>query len=157
MAGVSIDQAPNIDLSAIIEGGDEFMKRMAAFRDAKAAAEDAHAKLGIAKNVIELRDHAARAIEQANEEAAQIRAQAFAEATKAQASVAEWKQQTETATAADRETARQLRAEAEKMHLDAKAALAQANAKHAEASAKLEDVNAKQEAFRAAAQILGKA
>jgi hypothetical protein len=55
MAGVSIDQAPNIDLNAIISGGDEFMKRMQSFRDAKAAAEDAHAKLGIAKNVIEMR------------------------------------------------------------------------------------------------------
>jgi hypothetical protein len=156
--GVSITSGGgNVDLDAIIQGGESYMKRVAEFRAAQRAAEEAVQNLGIAKNVIEMRDHAARAIEQAKEEAAQMRAAAKKEAEQASTSLSEWVSATRTATATDRETARQLRAEAEKANLDAKQALAAANAKHAEASDKLAKATAAQEAVLAAASALNKA
>jgi hypothetical protein len=156
--GVSIlSGGGNVDLDSIIKGGDQYMARVKEFREAQAAAEDAREKLGIAKDVIAMRDHAARAIEQAKEESAALKNNALQEAQRAQTALNEWVQQTRTATATDRETARQLRAEAEKANLDAKTALAAANAKHAEASDRLAKATAAHEAVLAAASALSKA
>jgi hypothetical protein len=48
--GMSIDQGPSIDLATIIAGGDDLMKRMAAFKEAKENAETALANLQLGKD-----------------------------------------------------------------------------------------------------------
>jgi hypothetical protein len=155
--GMSIDQAPNIDLAAIIDGGDEFMKRMTDFKAAKAAADESRANLGLAGNVVALRDEAVRLVSQAKDEAAQTRAAAFEEATKTRDSIAEWTVQTKAATAADREAAAALKAEAEKMHVDARQTLAEANRKHAEGEDRLAKATAAHEVVKLAQDAISKA
>jgi hypothetical protein len=54
------------------------------------AAEEARANLGIAKNVIELRDEAARLVGQAKEDTTAIKDAALQEAAKAQKTLNEW-------------------------------------------------------------------
>jgi hypothetical protein len=158
MSGVSITSgSPSVDLDAIIKGGDGYMQRVKEFREAQQAAEDARTRLGVAKNVLELRDQASRHLSEAQQQAEQIKDQALQDAARAQKSLNEWVSQTRDLTQKDRAEAASLKADAEKMHADAKAALNLANAKHAEADAKLSDVNAKQAAFAAAAAVLNKA
>jgi hypothetical protein len=158
MSGVSITSgSPGVDLDAIIRGGDSYMQRVKEFREAQQAAEDARSNLGIARNVVELRDQASRHLSEAQQQAEQIKDQALQDAARAQKSLNEWVSQTRDLTQKDRVEAASLKAEAEKMHADAKSALAEANRKHAEADAKLTDVNAKQAAFAAAAAVLKRA
>jgi hypothetical protein len=61
MSGVSITSGPaNVDLDSIIKGGDGYMQRVKEFREAQRAADESRANLGLAGNVLALRDEAAR-------------------------------------------------------------------------------------------------
>jgi hypothetical protein len=155
--GMSIDQGPNVDLNLVLQGGQAFLDRVQQFKDAQDAAEQARANLGIGKEVVALRDEAARLVSQAKEEAEGIKNAALTKAATAQKASNEWLAQTKDAAAADRLAAASLKAEAEKMHIDAKWALAEATRKNSDADARLTDVVAKQLAFANAAAVLSKA
>jgi hypothetical protein len=156
--GVSITSgSPSVDLDAIIKGGDAYMQRVKEFREAQQAAEDARAHLGIAKNVVELRDQASRQLSEAQQQAEAIKDQALQDAAKAQKSLNEWVAATRDATQADRVAAAQLKTEAEAMHKAAAENHAAAAQKLAEASAKLAAANNAHEAVKAAQAALSQA
>ncbi|SRR6266478_464932 len=113
--GMSIDQGPNIDLSAIIAGGADFLARMQQFKDAKETAEQALANLGLGKDARAALDEAARTLDEAK--------------NKRDTDLAAFmKQTTETRTAVE-SWATAIRAEAAKVLADAQAQLADAKAK----------------------------
>ncbi len=79
MSGVSIDSHSNIDLDAIVSGGDAFMARVKALQQAKSDASDALDSLSIGRDVVEaMRDAQAKEaaamkmVEDAKAEAASI-------------------------------------------------------------------------------------
>jgi hypothetical protein len=158
MSGVSITSgSPGVDLDAIIRGGDEYMKRVAEFRAAQQAAEDARTRLGIANNVLELRDQASRHLSEAQQQADAIKNQALQDASRAQKSLQEWGAQTRDLTEADRVAASQLRSEAEALHKTARESHDAAAQKLAEAEDKLSKAQAAHAAVMAATQALNKA
>jgi cell division septum initiation protein DivIVA len=76
---VSITSGNNADLSAIISGGDEFLKRVKTYQEAKKKAEEAQEKLNLGKDVVkamadaQAKEQAATdALREAKEQAAKI-------------------------------------------------------------------------------------
>jgi hypothetical protein len=156
--GVSITSgSPSVDLDAIIRGGDGYMQRVKEFREAQQAAEDARTHLGIAKNVVELRDQASRHLSEAQQQAEQIKDQALQDAARAQKSLQEWVAQTRDLTQKDRVEAAALKADAENLHKAAAENHAASVAKLAEADDKLSKAQAAHAAVMAATQALNKA
>jgi uncharacterized coiled-coil DUF342 family protein len=157
--GVSITEGNSggsLDMDLVLKGGQAFLDRLAQLKAAKDAADESMANLGCAQNVVALRDEAARRLDEAKNEATKISDEALQRAAAAQKAANEWISQTKDQTMADRLAAAEMKAEAEKMHADAKAALAEANRKHDAADAKLTSINAKEQAFAAAAAVLGR-
>lgn len=113
--GMSIDQGPNIDLSAIIAGGADFLARMQQFKDAKETAEQALASLGLGKDARAALDEAARTLSEAQ--------------NKRDADLAAFMKQTTDTKAAIEDWAAATKAEATKVLADAQAQLADAKAK----------------------------
>jgi hypothetical protein len=157
--GVSITTGSggNVDLDAIIKGGDAYMQRVKDFREAQQAAEDARSRLGIANNVLELRDQASRHLSEAQQQAEQIKDQALQDAARAQKSLQEWVMQTRDLTQKDRAEVVALKAEAETLNKNAKENHAASLAKLAEADDRLAKAKAAHEAVLAASAALNKA
>jgi hypothetical protein len=157
MSGVSISEGgAGLDVATVLQGGDAFMKRLQAWNEAKTAHDEAFNRLGIGQNVAAEVDKAARMTAEARLEAEQISAQALEKATAAQKSLNEFVAKARDETTAALRRAQEKEAEADRRLGLANTALAHATAKHDAAEAKLADVTAKQEAFAAAAKVLGK-
>jgi dTMP kinase len=159
MSGVSISENSNsgLEVSAILAGGQEFMNRLQAWKDAKDAHDQAYQRLGLGQNVAAEMDKAARMTADAKAEAEAISKQALEKATASQKSLNEFcaaardeaSRAMESAQAKEREAASKLAAADE-----AKAA---ADKMFAEASAKLEAANNAHDAVKAAQAALAKA
>ena len=129
--GVSIysGTGSNVDIAAILEGGDAFMQRLAAFKKARDAAEKATADLALGKQASEALDEAARIRDE-------VKATRDGELQKVMVHVSSVKADTQDWAAAQRGAAMATREEAERL-------LAAAEAKHQEATATLADANAR--------------
>jgi hypothetical protein len=143
------------DAQSILSGGADFLARLQQFTDAKNQADAAYERLGIGKNVAEQMDLAARMTADAKAEAESIKNQAIQDAAGRQKNLAEFIANARDAAAADRLAAAQLKADAEKDRASAADILADAIAKNEDADSRLADVTAKQQAFTAAAKVLG--
>jgi hypothetical protein len=158
MSGVSISEGNSgLDVAAVLKGGDEFMRRLQAFQDAKAAHDAAYERLGIGRNAAAEMDKAARMVNEAKAEADKVSAEALEKATKTQKDLNEFVAKARDETTASLRRAQEKEAEADRRLALANTALAHAAAKDDAAAAKLADVTAKQEAFAAAAAVLSKA
>jgi hypothetical protein len=157
MSGVSITEGgAGLDVQTVLSGGPEFMKRLQAWKDAKDAHDQAYQRLGIGTNAAAEQDRAARMVNEAKEEAEKVSALALEKASKTQKELNEFVAQARDETMAALERARAKEAEADRR-------LALANTAHSSAAAKLADVEARQasieakeQAFAAAAAVLGK-
>ena len=125
--GMSIDQGPNIDLSAIIAGGADFLARMQQFKDAKETAEQALANLGLGKDARAALDEAARTLSEAQNKRDADLAAFMKQTTDARKSIEDW------AAATKAEAAKAL-ADAQAQLADAKAKADGANTVYADAS-----------------------
>lgn len=125
--GMSIDQGPNIDLSAIIAGGADFLARMQKFKDAKETAEQALANLGLGKDARAALDEAARTLDEAKNKRDADLAAFMKQTTDTKASVEDW-------AAATKAEATKALADAQAQLADAKAKADGANAVYADAS-----------------------
>jgi hypothetical protein len=156
MSGVSITESgAGLDVQTVLSGGPEFMKRLQAWKDAKDAHDAAYQRLGLGTNAAAEMDKAGRMVNEAREEAEKISALALEKASKTQKELNEFVAQARDETMAALERAKTKEAEADRRLALANTAYAQAAAKHAAAEDKLADVTAKQEAFAAAAKVLG--
>jgi hypothetical protein len=158
MSGVSISEGSNsgLDVAAVLAGGQEFMNRLKQWKDAKDQHDAAYERLGLGVNVAAEMDRAARMTAEAQLEAEKISTQALEKATASQKSLNEFVAAARDEASRAMESAQQKEREAASKLAAADEARAAANKMFAEASAKLADVNAKQEAFAAAAAVLGR-
>jgi hypothetical protein len=157
--GVSIVEGGNnnADLNAILQGGQQFMDRLAQHQAAKQAADEAYSKLGIGQNAAAEMDRAARMVGEAKAEADAIRQQELEKATAKQRQLNEFVAQAQAETSRAMEAAQAKEREASAKLAAADEAQAAANKMFAEASAKLEAANNAHEAVKAAQAALAKA
>jgi hypothetical protein len=158
--GVSITEGNSggsLDMDLVLKGGQAFLDRLQQLKDAKDGAEQARQNLGIAQNVVALRDEAARLVDQAKAEADGIKDEALSKAAQAQKAANEWLGQTKDAAAADRLAAAQLKADAEALHKAASENHVASVAALNEANDKLTKAAAAHEAVLAASAALSKA
>jgi len=130
MSGVSITEGGgNVDIAAILEGGQAFQDRMRAFKDARDSADQAREALGIAKDAVAARDEAARTLSEAKNTRDAEHAKLMTYITNTKADVTNWEKETRGAALLAREQAEALLAEAKKKHETASQVLADAMAK----------------------------
>ena len=146
MSGVSVTEAPNIDIAAILEGGAEFQKRMQAFKDARDAANEAREALGLGKDARSALDEAARTLAEAKNTRDAEHAKLMTYIANTKADVTNWEKETRGAALLAREQVEALLAEAKKKHETASQVLADAMAKSDEINGKIEALKQK---FRA--------
>jgi hypothetical protein len=150
MSGVSVTEAPNIDIAAILEGGAEFQKRMQAFKDARDAANEARENLALGKTAREALDESARVLaESKNTRDAEL-AKLMAEIGRTKTDVSNWAAETRASAMAAREQAEALQAEAERKHQIASETLAAAQKQADEINGRVEALKAKFRAQHAA-------
>jgi hypothetical protein len=132
--------------SAIIAGGDDFMKRMQSFKDARDGAQQALADLGLGKDARAARDEAQGILDEAKNKRDSDLSALMVEITNTRQQVKEWEKTTRGAAMATREEADRLLAEATKKHDLAAATLADAQAKADVINSRVEELKKK---FRA--------
>jgi hypothetical protein len=158
MSGVSISEGGSgLDVAAVLKGGDEFMKRLQAFKDAKDAADQAYQRLGVGTNAAAEMDKAARMVSEAKLEADAVSAQALEKATKTQKDLNEFVANAKDATMRQLQDAQAKNAEADRKLAAANENHAASLAKLAEADDKLAKATAAHEAVLAASAALNKA
>jgi hypothetical protein len=120
--GMSIDSGPNADLNLIAQGGEEFISRIKAYNESKAAMEEATARLGLGKDVAAQRDLLARDRNVWEEEKRVEREKHLAQIAQDKASFQDWVQQTREAELKARNAAEGKEAAADRRHaaLDAR-------------------------------------
>lgn len=144
--GMSIDQAPNFDLNAILQGGPAFMERMKQFQDAKAASENA-------LNDLHLGNGARAAMDLATRLKDETKATCDAQLAKMMADIADAKDKTEKWSAAT-EAAAQAKHDLAQAHLDeATKKVAAATAMHGDAAGKLNQAQTQADQVTSAASV----
>jgi hypothetical protein len=155
--GVSITSGGgSIDTAAVLAGGQQFLDRLRQFEEARVAAETAREQLGIGRDVVALRDQAARHVESAREEAEKIKADALARATKEQKSLHEFLAQARDEQMRLLNDARSKSAEADRRLAMAEETHQAATKMHAEATETLAKANSARDAVAAAQAALSK-
>src|SRR5258705_9580207 len=144
--GMSIDQGPNIDLSAIIAGGADFLARMQKFKDAKETAEQALANLGLGKDARAALDEAARTLDEAKNKRDADLAAFMKQTTDTKTSVEDW-------AAATKADAAKALADAQAQLADAKAKADGANTVYAAASGAMQKAQDNADALLKDAQV----
>src|SRR5258705_4359438 len=147
--GMSIDQGPNIDLSAIIAGGADFLARMQQFKDAKETAEQALANLGLGKDARAALDEAARTLSEAQNKRDADLAAFMKQTTDTRKSIEDW-------AAATKADAANALADAQAQLADAKAKADGANTVYADASVAMQKAQDNADAVIASAKAEAK-
>jgi hypothetical protein len=134
MSGVSIVSCGGSDLDSILSGGQDFIDRLAAFKAAKEAADQARSDLALGKEARAALDEAARILDEAKNTRDAELAKLIAEINAARTDAKNWAAETRASAMASREQAEAHLAEAQRKHDAASKTLADAEQKAADGS-----------------------